>query len=88
MDFLLLLPRGQRVVLEVDGSHHFTSPDGRPDAARYADGVRGDRDLKLSGYEVFRFGATELQDREAACGLLRRFFAELFRRFGVTPGAC
>ena len=87
MDFLLLLPHGQRVVLEVDGSHHFTSPDGRPDAARYADGVRGDRDLKLSGYEVFRFGATELQDREAARGLLRRFFAELFRRFGVTPGA-
>ena len=28
MDFLLLLPHGQRVVLEVDGSHHFTSPDG------------------------------------------------------------
>jgi very-short-patch-repair endonuclease len=87
MDFLLLLPRGQRVVLEVDGSHHFTSPDGRPDAARYADGVRGDRDLKLSGYEVFRFGATELQDRECARTLLRQFFAELFRRFGVTPGA-
>lgn len=86
MDFLLLLPHGQRVVLEVDGSHHFTSPDGRPDAARYADGVRGDRDLKLSGYEVFRFGATELQDREAARSLLRRFFAELFRRFGVTRG--
>ena len=64
MDFLLLLPHGQRVVLEVDGSHHFTSPDGQPDAAKYADGVRGDRDLKLSGYEVFRFGATELQDPE------------------------
>ena len=48
MDFLLLLPHGQRVVLEVDGSHHYASPDGtRPDAARYADGVRGDRDLKL-----------------------------------------
>ena len=85
MDFLLLLPRGQRLVLEVDGSRHFTSPDGRPDGARYADGVRGDRDLKFSGYEVYRFGATELQDREAARGLLRRFFPELFRRFGVTP---
>lgn len=86
MDFLFLLPHGQRVVLEVDGSYHFTSPARRPDAARYADGLRGDRDLKLSGYEVFRFGATELQDREAARSLLRRFFAELFRRFGVTCG--
>jgi hypothetical protein len=28
MDFLLLLPHGQRVVLEVDGSHHYASPDG------------------------------------------------------------
>ena len=64
MDFLLLLPHGQRVVLEGDGSRHFTSEDGQPDPARYADGVRGDRDLKLSGCEVFRFGATELQDRE------------------------
>jgi very-short-patch-repair endonuclease len=88
MDFLLLLPHGQRVVLEVDGSHHYASPDGRrPDPARYADGVRGDRNLKLAGYEVFRFGATELQDREQAWDLLQAFFADLFRRFGVTPAA-
>ncbi len=83
MDFLLLLPHGQRVVLEVDGSHHF-STGGRPDAARYAESMRGDRDLKLSGYEVFRFGATELQDRECARTLLKHFFADLFRRFQVT----
>jgi hypothetical protein len=48
--------------------------------------VRGDRELKLAGYEVFRFGAAELQDREQARTLLRQFFADLFRRFGVTPG--
>jgi very-short-patch-repair endonuclease len=86
MDFLLLLPHGQRVVLEVDGSHHYASPDGkRPDPARYADGVRGDRDLKLAGYEVFRFGATELRNREQARDVLQAFFADLFRRFKVTP---
>ena len=85
MDFLLLLPHGQRVVLEVDGSHHYASPDGRrPDPARYADGVRGDRDLKLAGYEVFRFGAAELHHREQARELLQAFFADLFRRFGVS----
>jgi hypothetical protein len=38
-----------------------------------------------AGYEVFRFGATELQDREQARDLLQAFFADLFRRFGVTP---
>jgi very-short-patch-repair endonuclease len=86
MDFLLLLPHGQRVVLEVDGSHHYASPDGkRPDAAKYAAGMRADRDLKLSGYEVFRFGATELQDSKSARDLLQSFFVDLYRRFGVTP---
>jgi len=88
MDFLLLLPHGQRVVLEVDGSHHYASPDGRrPDPAKYAVGVRGDRDLKLAGYEVFRFGATELQHREQARDLLQAFFADMFRRFDVTPAS-
>jgi hypothetical protein len=41
--------------------------------------VRGDQDLKLVGYEVFHFGATELQDREQARDLLRAFFSDLFR---------
>lgn len=87
MDFLLLLPLGQRVVLEVDGSQHYTSSDGRPDGTKYAANMRGDRDLKLSGYEVFRFGATELHDRERARTLLQQFFADLFRRFQVTSRA-
>ena len=85
MDFLLLLPYGQRVVIEVDGSHHFTDSDGKPDSNKYADNMRGDRDLKLSGYEVFRFGAVELQDRERALSMLQQFFQDLFRRFDVAP---
>ena len=86
MDFLLLLPHGERIVLEVDGSSHYASPDGRrPDPAKYADGVPPDRELKLAGYEVFRFGATELQDPEHARVLLQHFFADLFQRFDVTP---
>jgi len=83
MDFLLLLSHGERVVIEVDGKHHFTSPDGRPDGTKYADNMRGDRDLKLNGYEVFRFGATELLDRERARTVLQQFFTDLFRRFDV-----
>jgi very-short-patch-repair endonuclease len=81
MDFLLLLPKGQRVVIEVDGSQHFTGPDGRPDGAAYAANMRGDRELKLSGYEVFRFGATELQDSERARIMLQQFFKDLFLRY-------
>lgn len=89
MDFLLLLPRGQRVVLEVDGEHHYAR-DGKPDPGRYARTVQGDRNLKLAGYEVFRFGGAELQERNraAATDMLRTFFLDLFRRYGVsTPGS-
>ncbi len=86
MDFLLLLPHGHRVVLEVDGAHHY-STDGRPDPDTYADGVRGDRELKLAGYEVFRFGAAELQHPRSAEPMLRQFFVDLFQQFGVTPRA-
>jgi very-short-patch-repair endonuclease len=86
MDFLLLLPHGQRVVLEVDGSHHYATPDGkRPDPRQYAALARADRELKLSGYEVFRFGATELKDLDSARKVLQAFFTGLFRRYGVTP---
>ena len=85
MDFLLILPYGQRVVIEVDGSHHYTDDQGRPDRQKYANNMRGDRDLKLSGYEVFRFGAVELVEPELARSLLQKFFADLFQRFDVTP---
>lgn len=83
MDFLLLLPRGHRVVLEVDGKHHYANGD-RADPAAYAKNMRADRDLKLTGYEVFRFGATELLDREQARPMVQEFFGDLFRSFGVA----
>jgi very-short-patch-repair endonuclease len=83
MDFLLLLPHGVRVVLEVDGKHHYASDDGRADCARYATMVAADRELKLAGYHVFRFGAQELQE-DAARGMVKEFFDALFRRLGVT----
>lgn len=91
MDFLLLLPQNVRVVIEVDGMQHYAT-DGRPDPAEYAENMRGDRELKLSGYEVFRFGATELQpeERANARATLQGFFTSLFRRYEVPhaqPGA-
>lgn len=85
MDFLLLLPHGQRVVLEVDGVQHYTRDRGRtPDTAKYAEMVFADRDLKLRGYEVFRFGHDELKRLDAAQDLLRQFLPDMFRRFGVS----
>ncbi|MGW1643175.1 AbiJ-related protein [Streptomyces lavendulae] len=88
MDFLLLLPHEQRIVLEVDGSQHYTRDRGqRPDSGKYAKTMAGDRDLKLRGYEVFRFGHDELKDATAARVLLEQFLPALFRRFNVSAGS-
>jgi very-short-patch-repair endonuclease len=77
MDFLLLLPGRQRIVLEVDGKHHFSEND-HPSLKIYADMVSADRELRLAGYEVYRFGANELVS-EGAESRITDFFEKLFR---------
>ena len=83
MDFLLLLPQGVRVVIEVDGKHHYADNAGNADVQSYAQMVRSDRELKLAGYEVFRFGAAELQTPTAKADV-KDFFKALFKRYGVS----
>jgi hypothetical protein len=85
MDFLMLFSHGTRVVIEVDGKTHYADSAGRADASRYAALSAGDRDLRLSGYEVYRFGACELEG-DAGVDLLRDFFSRLFTRHGESFG--
>lgn len=85
MDFLLLLPNRARVVIEVDGQHHFTRND-KPSLPAYAEMVSADRDLRLAGYEIFRFGANELVGAGAQA-LIERFFDRLFQLHGVGSAA-
>lgn len=80
MDFLLLLPHDVRIVIEVDGKHHYADPDGKASAQRYAEMARSDRELKLAGYEVYRFGANELLADNVEAQL-RDFFSALFARY-------
>lgn len=82
MDFLLLLPHRTRVVIEVDGAQHFADPGGAASLAAYADMARADRDLRLLGYEVYRFGANELVG-EAAADVVEAFFDRLFGKHGI-----
>lgn len=77
MDFLLLLPGRQRIVLEVDGKHHFSEND-HPSLKVYAEMVSADRELRLAGYEVYRFGANELVG-DGAEPKIADFFEKLFR---------
>jgi hypothetical protein len=81
MDFLLLLPGRQRIVLEVDGTHHFSVND-HPSLKVYADMVSADRELRLAGYEIYRFGANELVGTGAE-SKITDFFKKLFRLHSI-----
>jgi very-short-patch-repair endonuclease len=96
MDFLLLLASGVRVVLEIDGQHHYrdSEADGkfRANSSKYAAMTAEDRRLRLAGYEVYRFGAGELQLQPGnqeeltaeALDMIVKFFKALFRRHGLA----
>lgn len=83
MDFLLLLPNNQRVVIEVDGSQHF-SRDGQPSLTAYSEMVAADRELRLCGYEIYRFGSNELVGAGAPT-LIEGFFDRLWTLHKLTP---
>lgn len=77
MDFLLLLPGSKRIVIEVDGIQHYSeSTIAKP--SKYAEMVALDRDLKLLGYEVYRFGGYELVAGNES--MLVDFFEKLFKK--------
>lgn len=85
MDFLMLLPGYVRVVLEVDGQQHYATSmrsDARPSPRAYSDTVRSDRELRLAGYEVYRFSGYELVEGRAPA-TLGEFFSELFSRHRI-----
>ncbi|WP_027535529.1 hypothetical protein [Bradyrhizobium sp. WSM3983] len=84
MDFLLLLPGRQRIVIEVDGKHHFSEAE-KPSLKVYSEMVSADRELRLAGYEVYRFGANELVG-DGAEKVMHDFFDKLFRLHRVIMG--
>ena len=82
MDFLLLLPGGIRVVIEIDGKHHYSDATGRSSPGLYAGMMEADRALRLVGYEVYRFGVHELQQPNAEKVLIG-FYRSLFERYSL-----
>lgn len=82
MDFLMLLPAGGRVVIEIDGIQHYADKDNKASTNKYAQLVEGDRRLKLAGYDVYRFAGTELLGNDASTKV-KAFFEVLFKRHGI-----
>lgn len=82
MDFLLLLPGGIRIVIEIDGKHHYATENGQASPQLYSDMVAADRLLKLAGYEVYRFGGYELCLPNAE-DVLIKFYQSLFNKYSL-----
>lgn len=82
MDFLVLFPNRRHVVLEIDGKQHYAEGD-TASPQRYAEMVMEDRNLRLAGYEVFRFGGYEFCDQEGVKRTLKDFFHGLLRLHSI-----
>lgn len=82
MDFLMLMPGGSRVVIEVDGQQHYGDANGLADPYRYAQLAAGQRELSLAGYEVYRFAGVELRGDDGPAAV-KIFFERLFDHQGV-----
>lgn len=80
MDFLLLPSDRRRIVIEVDGKHHYTegtdTDQEKPSPRLYSEMTSEDRRIQLAGYEVFRFGGYELTQGNGET-IVREFFDEL-----------
>lgn len=88
MDFLLPAPDRSRIVIEVDGAHHYGIKNPPDDNGRvtytasprlYSEMVAEDRRLRLADYEIYRFGGWELT-RPDSLKDLSGFFTELLDR--------
>ncbi|MCU9614355.1 hypothetical protein OEV98_12490 [Caldibacillus lycopersici] len=90
MDFLLLLPEHQRIVLEIDGRQHYTDDfTQQPSPSKYAEMVAEDRRLRLTGYEVYRFGGYELMGNNQEQLLqtktaIKTFIEKLFEKHNLV----
>ena len=87
MDFLILFPKNKKVVIEIDGKQHYSIVDNKTrlniaNPSLYAEMVREDRQLKLAGYEIFRFGGAEFTDQQEATKALIEFFSQLLELHG------
>lgn len=82
MDFLILLSDQTRIVIEIDGKHHYSEGE-KSSPERYAKMVSADRDLRLKGYEVYRFGGYEFINEEKIREEIIKFFRNLFSKYNI-----
>jgi len=81
MDFLFLFSNKDRVVIEIDGKQHYSNGD-ISSPKLYSEMVSADRDLKLRGYDIYRFGGFELTTTGSE-NLIENFINALFELYKI-----
>jgi hypothetical protein len=79
IDFLLILKNNKKIIIQVDANQHFADED-KFSPGKYAAMMSGDRELKLKGFEVYRFGSFEFKDENIENNL-EEFFILLFEKY-------
>ena len=80
MDFLMLLSGGVRIIIEIDGKHHYSEGD-ESSPKLYAEMAVDTREWQLKGYEVYRFGGYEFMDNQQPKKMVQTFFERLFTKY-------
>lgn len=84
MDFLMIFSMSERVVIEIDGEHHY-SKNSKPSPKLYAKMVSAQREMSLCGYDVFRFGGYEFLNKKECIVLqeVKDFLTRLMQKYDV-----
>ena len=95
MDFMFIISREHRVVIEIDGIQHYAedrSIGGTyykcADVNRYAEMMKAHREMVLDGYDVYRIGGKELYvgpdgNEESAKQVVFDFLEGLLRKYWI-----
>ena len=95
MDFMFIISREHRVVIEIDGIQHYAKDsyiDGThykcADVNRYSEMMKAHREMVLDGYDVYRFGGKELyvgadKNEKPAKQVVFNFLEGLFRKYRI-----
>lgn len=78
MDFLILFSSSKRVVIEIDGKHHYSIGDTSSPKI-YSEMVKLDRELKFLNYDVYRLGGFEMTNNMKEVTIT--FFDNLFEKY-------
>ncbi len=81
IDFLMLLSNRHRIIIEIDGKHHYAHGE-IASPKLYSEMIAEDRRMKLAGYDLYRFGGYELTYGNKD-SLIEDFFRKLFDKYEI-----